>query len=94
MNISLDYDDTYTQDPVLWNGFCRTAKMRGHTVYCVSFRDTKQMDEPKATVGQVIGEHNCYGTGMRSKKDYMWHQHRISIDVWIDDLPQLIHSGV
>jgi len=36
MKLSIDYDDTYTKDPILWDLFAQNAITRGHTVYCVS----------------------------------------------------------
>ena len=33
MNISIDYDDTYTKDPLMWNWFAQQALDRGHKVY-------------------------------------------------------------
>jgi hypothetical protein len=90
MNISIDYDDTYTKDPLLWNWFAQEALNRGHKVYCVSARGTQHMDDPKMTIGRVIGAENCFGTGLRPKRHFMHHVHKINIDVWIDDMPEMI----
>jgi hypothetical protein len=90
MNISLDFDDTYTKDPVLWDNFAKNAINLGHKVYCVSARGTQHMDDPKHTIGRIIGPDNCFGTGLRPKRHFMWHVHSIKIDVWIDDMPELI----
>lgn len=38
MIISVDYDETYTRDKILWDSFIKQAKMRGHTVLCVTAR--------------------------------------------------------
>jgi len=35
MIISVDYDETYTRDKILWDSFIKQAKARGHTVLCV-----------------------------------------------------------
>jgi hypothetical protein len=90
MKISIDYDDTYTKDPLLWNWFAQQALDRGHKVYCVSARGAQHMDDPKMTIGQIIGPDNCFGTGLRPKRHFMWHVHGIYIDVWIDDQPEMI----
>lgn len=89
MNFCLDYDETYTKDPTLWHQFISMAKARGHQVFCISFRFEHQMDEPRRTVGRVIGEHNCFGTGHTAKRTFA-EKLGIKIDVWIDDLPELI----
>ena len=94
MRISIDYDDTYTKDPLMWNWFAKTALDRGHEVYCVSARGEHHMDDPKNTIGRIIGADNCFGTGMKPKKEYMWEAHKINIDVWIDDMPEMIVNHV
>lgn len=90
MKISIDYDDTYTRDPKLWDQFATNAISRGHQVYCVSARGTQHMDEPKRSIGQIIGPENCFGTGLQPKREFMWRVHNIYIDVWIDDQPEMI----
>ena len=94
MRISIDYDDTYTKDPLMWNWFAKSALDRGHEVYCVSARGWQHMDDPKNTIGRIIGADNCFGTGMKPKKEYMWEAHKINIDVWIDDMPEMIVNHV
>lgn len=90
MNISIDFDNTYTKDPKLWDRFAADAMSRGHQVYCVSARGIQHMDEPKRTIGQIIGPENCFGTNLLPKRSYMWNTHKIKIDVWIDDIPDMI----
>ena len=45
MNISLDFDDTYTRDPAFWNSFIVGARGRGHHVYLVTARTPEQGQE-------------------------------------------------
>jgi len=90
MKLALDYDETYTRDPLMWNWFCQQALDRGHEVWCVSARDQKDMDEPMMTVGRVIGADKCVGTGMKPKRTFMWKEKDVYIDVWIDDSPEYI----
>ena len=90
MRIALDYDDTYTRDPLMWNWFCQQALDRGHEVWCVSARDQNDMDDPIMTVGRVIGADKCVGTAMKPKRTYMWKEKDVYIDVWIDDSPEYI----
>lgn len=93
MNISLDYDNTYTRDPKFWNNFVELALNHGHSVYCVTARSNMQAEEVFDTIGKVIGEDRCYFTNMTAKRNYMFKQ-GISIDVWIDDMPLFIDTGI
>lgn len=93
MNISIDFDDTYTRDPDLWTAFAQDAIDRGHTVYCVTLRTPEQGKDVLETIGRVLGSGMCYFTSMQSKKRYMW-EHGIRIDVWIDDMPDAIVYGI
>ena len=91
MNISLDYDNTYTRDPVFWDMFISNAQHFNHTVYCVTMRHTHPFEsiEVLETIGRAIGQDMCHFTGRKNKKDFMFAL-GISIDVWIDDNPFFI----
>lgn len=92
--IVIDYDDTYTVDPLMWNWFIAEALERGHAVWCVSCRQAHHMDEPKATIGRVIGEDRCVGTGGVAKRDFLFRQHGVYGNVWIDDNPSWVDTGI
>jgi hypothetical protein len=89
MNISIDFDHTYTQDPQLWQSFIAQALKHGHHVYCVSARHYWQTTEVYSTIGKQIGIENCFLTDRKAKQAFML-AHGITIDVWIDDTPQSI----
>ena len=93
MNISLDFDDTYTKDPALWNVFCRAAMKSGHTVYLITWRNENEMADVFSSIGKVIGQQNCIATSGYAKKEFVEH-YGIRIDVWIDDNPLAIHHDV
>lgn len=76
MNISLDWDGTYTADPELWNQFVQLAQQRGHKVTIVTGRGPKEV-VPRSDLPIVY----CDRTAKRN------HFHA---DVWIDDMPQWI----
>lgn len=82
MKIALDYDGTYTEDPVLWNKFIDLLQLRDHEVMIVTFRgdDTPIDHEVPIPV---------YYTAARPKREFM-NDIGITIDVWIDDYPELI----
>ena len=92
MNIGLDFDDTYTQDPVGWNNFIAHFTARGHRIYCVTFRFPEQSQQVYDSIGRVIGNENCHFTSYTAKRKYMQSKD-IFIDVWIDDMPILIDAG-
>lgn len=88
MNLSIDFDDTYTRDPEMWDLFIELAKHRGHTVYCVTAREPSKInrDEVYDSIGQRIGKDKCLFTSARAKAQYAYEK-GVRIDVWIDDLP-------
>jgi hypothetical protein len=93
MNIGLDFDDTYTRDPAMWDMLIPLIESHGHIVYCVTGRTPEEGRNVLVTLGKVIGENRCYFTSRQSKKNYMFKMN-ICIDVWIDDNPILITSGI
>lgn len=93
MNIAIDFDDTYTRDPQFWNIFVINAIQRNHKVYCVTARAHAQDEEVLGSIGKVVGPENCYFTAMQGKRAYMW-ANKIRIDVWIDDMPDMIVNGI
>ena len=78
MRIALDYDKTYTLDPVFWANVIREARARGHTVDIVTMRHDNE-DERLADMPVPV----IY-TGRKAKQKFF------SADVWIDDTPQWI----
>lgn len=93
MIISIDYDDTYTRDPLLWNWFAEEAMIRGHDVWCVSARHQRHMDDAEQTIGLVIGQDKCIGTNGKAKRDTLFYERGIYADVWIDDMPDTVVTG-
>ena len=89
MNISVDFDHTYTAAPELWQSFIKTAQSAGHKVYCVSARHYWETAEVYDTIGKIIGLNRCYLTDRKAKKPFMLAK-GIQIDIWIDDTPEAI----
>lgn len=89
MIIAVDYDNTYTADPELWDDFIKSAIVKGHTVICVTAR-TENIGEPvKESIGQLVPVIFTGGQPKRAaslKRGY-------KVDVWIDDMPQIIDDG-
>lgn len=94
MIIAIDYDDTYSADPPLWDRFIEDAKSKGHEVHMVSCRrDTAQAREECRIPGLRFFEHHF--TSMASKRWHMENKCRppVKVDVWIDDLPESVKEG-
>lgn len=95
MNISIDFDDTYTRDPQLWNNFIHLAQASGHNVYCVTARGDSFPDEVTEvldTIGKLISKHNCVFTDGKQKRQFCLNNNLV-IHVWIDDMPEAIPGG-
>lgn len=88
MIISIDYDDTYTRDKILWDSFIQQAKARGHTVYCVTARNPKY-DSPEVINDLKHLVDHIFFTAGTPKEAFMLRQ-GICVQVWIDDCPQAI----
>ena len=86
MIIAIDYDNTYTMDPALWDNFITTAKEIGHTVICVTARPEIMGQVVINSVGklvQVVFAGGEWNREMDLKSGY-------KVDVWIDDMPEYI----
>ena len=88
MIIALDYDNTFTRDPDLWKRFLTNAVNWGHTVYCVTMRYTTECDDVKEAFKDTI-LNGIIATGRHAKRSFCFGM-GISIDVWIDDMPDFI----
>ncbi len=93
MILSLDYDDTYTRDPLFWNWVAEKAMERGHEVWCVSARHDVHMDHARHTIGRVIGADRCLGTNGKAKRDTLFKEKGVYADIWIDDMPETVSDG-
>ena len=89
MNISLDFDDTYTLDPKFWDRFIEICHDRGHDVYCVTLRYEHESDAVYKTIGKLIDHNRIIFAGRKAKADAC-RKRGIDIDVWIDDMPWFI----
>lgn len=95
MKISLDYDETYTADPVLWSVFIKQAKQRSHEVKFVTYRyspnvygengvDSRNQDIFDDSIKEGI--EIVYTNGKQKSNFY-------DADIWIDDYPETIPSS-
>jgi hypothetical protein len=92
MTIALDWDDTYTADPPLWDAFIERAMERGHSVWIVTAREGDEEDRATVKV-DLLPSWKVKFTNRTAKRWFM-ERAGISVDVWIDDRPERILSGV
>lgn len=89
MIIAIDYDDTYTRDPMMWNDILQNMQDHGHLVYGVTGRAYQDdgMDDLHSQYCELTSD--VYFTNGKAKRQFMADQ-GIHIDVWIDDSPEFI----
>lgn len=92
MTIAIDYDGTYTADPILWNSFIEIAVLRGHRVFCVTCRPQPEDWREHDLVLMPVPKSRHVFTDRAAKRWYCENL-GLSIDVWIDDMPETITQG-
>ena len=89
MKIAIDWDDTYTADPALFNAIISLMIERGHVVYCVTARRGSPADKREVRIPNVP----TFFTGYASKTWHMNNIEGIKVDIWIDDNPAMCAFG-
>jgi hypothetical protein len=84
MLIALDFDDTYTRDPVTWDRFIILMQTAGHRIICVTMRSKAE----GAQVHEALDPFDVpiFFTNRAAKKPFM-NELSVNVDVWIDDNP-------
>ena len=91
MLICLDYDNTYTADPELWNGFITMAQERGHSVIVATMRDAVLEGAiVKMELEQRVSD--IIFTNRKAKKPFL-EKLGVHPDIWIDDIPEFITNS-
>lgn len=87
MILALDFDDTYTKDPEMWDEFIKMAEKRGHEVICVTMRYPYEIEWVKDRFPKI----KVISTHRKAKLWYLLTE-GIIVDVWIDDSPNWIYQ--
>ena len=91
---AIDYDGTFTADPVLWSQFVSIARKQGHRFFMVTARrDTSENIDQINTHLDEYGCPMCVICTSLASKIYTCEQRGIKIDIWIDDDPTTLVRG-
>ena len=91
MIIALDYDETFTRDPVTWMAVMKILRERGHTVIGVTMRYVRESLDMHPGYAEICD--TIYFTARSAKRDFLGDL-GVIVDVWIDDAPEFIlHSA-
>lgn len=83
--IGLDYDNTYTDDPVLFGEFIKLAQSRGHIVFVTTARNHDNIKDIQNALPELEIIASAGGPKRPATNAY-----GVSIDIWIDDMPEII----
>lgn len=87
---ALDYDETFTADPVLWLAFIGNAKQRGHAVIIATMRYPHEGAEIELVLKDKV-EKIIY-TSRKAKYEEVQRQGYYP-SIWIDDSPHFLFHG-
>jgi hypothetical protein len=83
--VSIDFDDTFTADPVAWTAIIKLLQDASHTVVCVTGRDNTPISVNQITHALPEGIPIVFA-GSDPKNDAAIRE-GFNVDVWIDDRP-------
>ena len=86
--IALDYDETFTTDPVAWGLVAMLLEKAGHNVILVTYRHEELDAAPLLDAIKQAGI-DCYFTDGKAKGKFM-EDLGIKVDIWIDDNPKSV----
>lgn len=87
MLIALDYDDTFTRDPLGWQSVCAILKVRGHTIVGATMRNHFEAKDINPIYLEICTE--IYFSNREAKRAFLARE-GVFPDVWIDDNPEFI----
>lgn len=91
LKIAIDYDNTYTADPELWDLFIVWAKRRGHIVFIATARSaTRDINDQLRALQTVVPVYFCDGV---AKRFWCLHFGPGNVDIWIDDKPENVSTN-
>lgn len=88
MQIAVDFDGTFTEDPMAWAAIINIMQRAGHSVVCItSRRDTPAARRDMSLVlPHSVPVYFAYGM----TKQACAEMHGLTVTVWVDDCPASI----
>ena len=90
MLLALDYDETYTRDPIFWDMVIELAKKRGHTFICATMRHEHEGQEIIQDLQHKVEK--IIFTGRKAKFAFV-NEAGYYPSIWIDDMPHFLFQG-
>lgn len=92
VTFALDFDNTYTRTPQLWDMFISEARKSGNRVFIVTYRDEKLDRDDRLDILEKVHLVPVFYTSGVAKRFFM-QRAGLNIDVWIDDRPETIFEN-
>ena len=89
MLIAIDYDDTWSADPEMWNEIVRIMEHAGHSVIIATSRRHWSDDMERGRIPSHLTIVYC---GNNFKEHEVELQTGCVVDIWIDDMPGMIQQ--
>jgi isopentenyl diphosphate isomerase/L-lactate dehydrogenase-like FMN-dependent dehydrogenase len=86
LRIAIDFDQTYTRAPEMWDKIIAIMKNHGHKVMCVTARQQTEENREEVKIPGVF----TYFTGLQAKEKFLRDTYDVRVDIWIDDEPKYI----
>lgn len=83
LTIAVDYDQTYTADPLFWDQVIALGQQRGHRFVCVTGRREPPDVHERRIPLPIVCAGPEYKRHAAAKAGYQ-------VDIWIDDMPEMI----
>ena len=93
MIIALDYDGTYSRDPMLWDRFIRDCKASGHLIILATMRYENGIEDVELKRIFEPMEVRLIFTGRKAKESFLADL-GIFPKIWIDDNPSTVTQGL
>jgi hypothetical protein len=88
VKIALDFDETYTAHPSMWDIIIQTIKEHGHDITFVTYRFDKYGNNDDITSIALKHDMDIVYTNGKQKSQFF------EADIWIDDMPITIPSAI
>lgn len=89
--VSIDFDDTFSTNPIVWLRVVLLLKNSGFNVVCCTSRYENEYPEDLDIL--INNGIDVYYTGRKAKDEFL-QEKGIKVDIWIDDNPFAILNDI